>query len=230
MSPRAFRADRVRSALANVDGVSARLSTFLVAAATVIAALALAACGGSGSSSSTPRAGQSAGASSTAAATSSATSSSAPTTTVTSTAAATAGVTGVAGCPTSSLHLSFVSGQGAAGTAYMTYALTNVGPGTCTLLGYPGVSILDGAGQIVQHPAQRGGIQAPTAVLLVTLAKGAQARFILTSSDVIPSPGCSHAFTGTTLQVFPPNQRDALTIPHSGSFCNLHVGPVQAAH
>ena len=54
------------------------------------------------------------------------------------------------------MRLAFVSGQGAAGTAYMTYALTNVGSGTCTLFGYPGVAILDGAGQIVQHPAQRG--------------------------------------------------------------------------
>lgn len=109
----------------------------------------------------------------------------------------------------------------------MTYGLTNVGPRTCTLYGYPGVSILDASGHIVQHPAQRGGIQAPTKVQLVTLTKGAQARFILTSSDVIPSPGCQHAYTGTTLQVFPPNQRAALSVPHSASFCNLHVGPVQ---
>lgn len=112
----------------------------------------------------------------------------------------------------------------------MTYALANVGSVTCTLLGYPGVSILDSAGNIVQHPAQRGGIQAPTRVSLVTLGSGQRAEFILTSSDVIPSPGCPHAFTGTTLQVFPPNQRAALRLGRSGSFCNLHVGPVHAAH
>jgi hypothetical protein len=92
------------------------------------------------------------------------------------------------------------------------------------------VSILNAAGQIVQHPAQRGGIQAPTRVRLVTLASGRQARFIVTSSDVIPSPGCPHAFTGTTLQVFPPNQRQALSVPRSGQFCNLHVGPVQGPY
>ncbi len=112
----------------------------------------------------------------------------------------------------------------------MTYALTNAGAGTCTLYGYPGVAILDAAGQIVQHPAQRGGIQARTRLQLVTLPRGAQAHFIVTSSDVIPSPGCQHVFTGTTLQVFPPGQRVALRLPHSGSFCNLHVGPVQISH
>lgn len=112
----------------------------------------------------------------------------------------------------------------------MTYALTNVGRHTCTLFGYPGVAILNAAGRIVQHPAQRGGIQAPTRVRLVTLARGRQARFIVTSSDVIPSPGCRQAFTGTTLQVFPPNQRQALSLPRTGQFCNLHVGPVQGPH
>jgi hypothetical protein len=111
----------------------------------------------------------------------------------------------------------------------MTYALTNVGRG-CTLFGYPGVSILDASGRIVQHPAQRGAIQAPAQVRLVTLAHGRQARFLVTSSDVIPSPGCPHAFSGTTLQVFPPNQRQALSLPHTGQFCNLHVGPVEGPH
>jgi hypothetical protein len=111
----------------------------------------------------------------------------------------------------------------------MTYALTNVGSSTCTLFGYPGVAILNGAGQIVQHPAQRGGIQAPTRVKLVTLSRGGRAHFLVTSSDVIPSPGCPHAFTGTTIQVFPPNQRQALTAPRGGQFCNLHVGPVEAS-
>jgi hypothetical protein len=112
----------------------------------------------------------------------------------------------------------------------MTYALTNVGRASCTLFGYPGVSILDASGHIVQHPAQRGGIQAPTRVRLVTLAQGRQARFLVTSSDVIPSPGCPHAFSGTTLQVFPPNQRRALSVPHAGQFCDLHVGPVEGPH
>ncbi len=58
----------------------------------------------------------------------------------------------------------------------MTYALTNAGASTCTMFGYPGVAILDAGGQIVQHPAQRGGIQAPTPVKLVTLAPGRRAR------------------------------------------------------
>ncbi|MEA2210223.1 MAG: hypothetical protein QOF83_171 [Solirubrobacteraceae bacterium] len=203
----------------------------------VLSALVLGACGGSSSTSSSAPAAQtsaSGSAPSSASTTSSATAGTSTTagtgSASTTSAAPTAGAAAVSGCPTSSLHLAFVSGQGAAGTAFMTYALINSSHTTCTLIGYPGVSILDAAGRIVQHPAQRGGIQTPTRVRLVTLPAGRQARFIVTSSDVIPSPGCSHAFTGTTLQVFPPNQRQALKLPHSGQFCNLHVGPVQGPH
>jgi hypothetical protein len=205
-------------------------------------ALALAACGGSSNSTSSTQAAQtgagqtSASSTSTSQATGSG-ATSATTTGVSSTAttsgtggAALAGTARESSCPTSALQLSFVSGQGAAGTAYMTYALTNVGPRTCTLFGYPGVSITDSAGHTVQHPAQRGISQAPAHAATVTLAHGSAAHFLVTSSDVIPSPGCPHAFTGTTLRVYPPNQRQALTTPHSAQFCNLRVGPVQAAH
>ncbi len=201
-----------------------RLCAFALSALSI---LALAACGGSSSTTSSSRsASVTRSTSSTSSGGSVTTSSTSPATT--SSTSASGSAAGVSGCPTSKLRLSFVSGQGAAGTAYMTYALTNIGSATCTLFGYPGVSILDSSGNIVQHPAARGGIQAPTKVQLVTLSAGRQARFILTSSDVIPSPGCPHAYTGTTLQVFPPGQRAALTVARSGSFCNLRVGPVEA--
>jgi hypothetical protein len=223
-----------------VDAVSALRPRLSLALPALLTALVLAACGSSGSTSSSGTTAKAGAASATSSHTTGASSSAAAGSTTaasTGTPAASAssttpsaGAAAVSGCPTSSLRLSFVSGQGAAGTAYMTYALTNVGSTTCTLFGYPGVSILNGAGQIVQHPAQRGGIQAPTRVRLVTLGREGQARFLLTSSDVIPSPGCQHAFTGTTLQVFPPNQRQALTVPRSGQFCNLHVGPVEGSH
>jgi Protein of unknown function (DUF4232) len=223
-----------------VGAVSTRRPKLSLALPALLTALVVAACGSSGGSSSSSSAAKAAAASATssrqstaaaspgAGSTSTAASSASAAASSTSSTTPSAGAAAVGGCPTSSLRLSFVSGQGAAGTAYMTYALTNVGSSPCTLFGYPGVSILGGAGQIVQHPAQRGGIQAPTRVKVVTLSRGGQARFLVTSSDVIPSPGCPHAFTGTTLQVFPPNQRQALTVPRGGQFCNLHVGPVEA--
>jgi hypothetical protein len=108
----------------------------------------------------------------------------------------------------------------------MYYGLTNAGSARCSLIGYPGVSILDAQGKIVQHPAARGtSLHIP--VRLVALGPGQRAKFLVTSSDVIPSPGCTHQYKGTTLQVFPPNQRAALRLPDSTRFCNLRVGAVQ---
>jgi hypothetical protein len=132
----------------------------------------------------------------------------------------------VSTCHSSELRLSFVSGQGAAGTAYLLFQLTNAGARTCTMIGYPGFAMLDAQGAIVQHPARRG-IPTPAPVKLVSLNPGQGARFTVTSSDVIPSPGCQHTYSGTTVQVYPPNQLAALRLSHPLQFCNLHVGPVQ---
>jgi Protein of unknown function (DUF4232) len=196
--------------------------------AVLVAALAVAGCG---SSSSTTSSGASAATSSVATQTKtattsggSATTSSSPTTPSTSASAGTASLTT---CRTPNLRLSMVSGQGAAGTAYITYGLTDAGTGSCTMLGYPGVAVLDAAGNIVQHAARRGTAGRAVPVRLITLAPGSRATFLVNSTDVIPSPGCTHAYTGVTLQVFPPNQRAALHLAYTGSFCDLRVGPVQ---
>jgi hypothetical protein len=195
----------------------------------LIAALAVSACGGSGTTSShaASQTNQNSSANST-----SSTVTKTATATATASASASASTTtqasGPSPCQTSNLKLAFVTGQGAAGTAYLTFGLTNTGSGTCSLIGYPGVAYLDSGGNIVQHPAQRG-IPTPTQVKLVTLNSGQAAHFTVTSSDVIPSPGCQHSYSGSTVQVFPPNQRQPLTVSHPMMFCNLHVGPVQPA-
>ncbi|HEY3726119.1 MAG TPA: DUF4232 domain-containing protein [Solirubrobacteraceae bacterium] len=182
-------------------------------------ALALGGCGSAGSSSSSSTASP---ATSTTTVTATASQSSASA----SSAPATGTSTATPGCATPNLRLTRISGQGAAGTAYFYYGLQNVGSGRCSLIGYPGVSILDAQGNIVQHPAKRG-TSIHIRVRLISLAPGQRAKFLVTSSDVIPSPGCTHQYRGTTLQVFPPNQRAALRLPDSTGFCNLRVGAVQ---
>ena len=108
----------------------------------------------------------------------------------------------------------------------MNYRLTNRASTACVMVGYPGVAILDASGGIVQHPAARRP-DPSTPVRVVTLRPGSAAKFLLTSSDVVPSPGCQHAWKGKTLQVIPPNTRTALRQPYRREFCNLRVGAVQ---
>jgi hypothetical protein len=133
-------------------------------------------------------------------------------------------------CTTSELRLSHARSTAEAGTSYTWYTLTNVGSATCSMIGYPRVAILNAHGQVVQHPAARSthpGTMPPERVRLIVLAAGQQARFVLASTDVIPSPGCRAPYTGKTLEVFPPNQIAGIRKPFHGSFCDLVVGPVQ---
>jgi hypothetical protein len=191
-------------------------------AAVLAAALGIAACGASSSSTSSDRTAAATSATSTVTKTATATATTSTQTAATATAAA------VSTCVTARLRLSLASAGGAAGTAYTYYDLTNTGPTACSMTGYPGVAVLDAHGHIVQHPAKRGAMQ-PAPVTRITLRPGERARFLLNSTDVIPSPGCPKTYSGTTLQVYPPNQRTAILLFHTTPFCNLRVGPVQSA-
>jgi Domain of unknown function (DUF4232) len=133
-------------------------------------------------------------------------------------------------CRTSELRLTRGAASVAAGTSYTWYTLASVGRAACSMIGYPGVSILDAHGRIVQHPAAwstHPGTMPPEPVRRIVLVTGQQARFVLASTDVTPSPGCRAPYAGNTLQVYPPNQTAAILRPYGERFCNLIVGPLQ---
>lgn len=189
------------------------------------AAVGIGACGGSGTSTSS-RSTATASATSAPSATSTITKTATATTATTSTQTRAVTAAAVTACITARLRLSLASAGGAAGTAYSYYDLANAGPAVCSMVGYPGVAVLDLHGRIVQHPARRSAMpQAP--VRRVILRPGQHARFLVTSTDVIPSPGCPTSYSGTTLQVYPPNQRRSILLARAGPFCNLRVGAVQ---
>jgi len=132
----------------------------------------------------------------------------------------------VAACRTVHLSLSLIRAGAAAGTSFSWYGLENVGPTACSMIGYPGVAVLDAHGRIVQHPATWGAAL-PAPVRLVTLKPGQRVQFLLNSTDTIPSPGCARAYRGVRLQVFPPNQPTPILKPIKLVFCDLRVGPVE---
>ncbi len=125
-------------------------------------------------------------------------------------------------CTSHHLRLAFVTAEGAAGTGYWTYSLTNTGSRTCTTKGYPGVSYLDAAGHVVQHPALRNG----GAGRLISLATGHAGYFVVSSTSIVPNPDCAHAFHGSRLRVYPPNNTVALYLHQTRDFCDLRVGTV----
>lgn len=135
-------------------------------------------------------------------------------------------------CTTANLAGSLGSPNGAAGTVYYSLVLANTGSATCTLSGFPGVSLVtsESGGQIGAAATHLSGT-----VATVTLAHGQSASANL-GITVASNYGSSCDITAAAgLRVYPPGQTTALFIPHSESGCAnsaddvLHVGPVAAS-
>ncbi len=126
-------------------------------------------------------------------------------------------------CPTSSLQVKLGVGQGYAGGVYVVIDFTNTGASTCTLFGYPGVSLVKGPPYTQIGLAAKRSTTTPKA--LVTLAPGATANAPLQIVDALnyPSASCGPA-KATALKIYPPNQTEPVYLPNTSSGC---AKPVQ---
>jgi hypothetical protein len=141
-------------------------------------------------------------------------------------------VTGPPACPNGSLHVKLGLGQGYAGGTYVAIDFTNTSGATCTLYGYPGVSLVSGP------PYAQIGLAAKrtdtTPVKQITLAPGATANALLQIVDALnfPTSTCGPV-KSTNMRVFPPNQTISVYLPYASYGCSksvqtLFIGAVQA--
>jgi hypothetical protein len=127
----------------------------------------------------------------------------------------------VTSCSTGQLTLSFQTKEPAGGIQPGLVILTNSGLTTCTVAGYPGVSFLDSASQPVGPDAARTSGTGS----LVTLQSGQEASsYLQVEENACGSQPPAAAF----LQVYPPNQTTALTIPTNLDACTSQVFPLEA--
>ena len=129
---------------------------------------------------------------------------------------------GPAPCPTRSLGLKPGLSQGAAGSVYQVLDFTNISNVTCTLYGYPGVSLAGGS------PVAQVGLAASedptTPRKLVTLAPGQVANALLRIVDALnfPASKCGPVKTQWT-QVYPPNQTTPIFLGYKTTACSKPV-------
>jgi hypothetical protein len=126
-------------------------------------------------------------------------------------------------CPTRSLGLKLGLAQGAAGSTYQVIDFTNISNGTCTLYGYPGVSLAGG------KPVTQIGLAAAeshaTPRKLITLPPGAVANAVLQIAHAVNFPAAKcHPVTADYLQIYPPNQTTPAYLHYSSQTC---AKPVQ---
>lgn len=139
---------------------------------------------------------------------------------------------GAPACATRSLRVKPGLAQGAAGSTFQVIDFTNISNATCTLYGYPGVSLAGG------KPVTQIGLAAAeshtTARTPVTLAPGAVANAVLRIVHAVNFPAAKcHLVTADHLRIYPPNQTTRVSLPYTSQTCAkpvqiLTVGVVQA--
>ena len=182
----------------------------------VLVAAAVTGCASSGSSSQPGAPGSTAAASPTASPASSSGNTPAA-------ASPSATATGPAACPTSSLRVKPGVAQGYAGGVYQVIDFTNTSGSTCTLYGYPGVSLVSGPPYMQIGLAAKRSTSTPRT--LVPLAPGATANALLQIVDALnyPTASCGPA-KATALKIYPPNQTVPVYLPNTSNGC---AKPVQ---
>ena len=135
-----------------------------------------------------------------------------------STSSTTTGGGAPAACPTRSLAVKAGLSQGAAGSIYQVLDFSNISDVTCTLYGFPGVSLAGGS------PVKQIGLAAAedhtSPRLLITLAPGAVANSLLriVQAANFPPSRCDLK-NATYLQIYPPNQTTPVYLKYKAQAC-----------
>ena len=121
-------------------------------------------------------------------------------------------------CPTRSLQVKLGLSQGTAGSVYTVIDFTNISNVTCTLYGYPGVSLTTG-----KPVAQIGkaAVENPlTPRQLVTLQPQTTGNALLRIIDAgnYPASRCNPV-TSHYLQIYPPNQTTPVYLVYKTTAC-----------
>jgi len=126
---------------------------------------------------------------------------------------------GTAACTTSNLRISLGNGGAAAGTDFTIIDFTNGGSTSCTLYGFPGVSLTNSSGAQIGAAATRNP---STPASTVTLAPGGKANAQLGVGNALnyPTADCKPA-SSAHLKVFPPGQTQSIEVAFSTTGCTV---------
>ena len=129
---------------------------------------------------------------------------------------------GPAPCPTQSLRVKLGASQGTAGSVYTAIDFTNISNVTCTLYGYPGVSLQTAR---PLHQIGKPAAENPaTPRQLVTLQPQTTANALLRIADAGNySASTCGPVTAHYLKVYPPNQTAPVYIRYSTQACSKPV-------
>ncbi|NUS17166.1 MAG: DUF4232 domain-containing protein, partial [Streptomyces sp.] len=127
-------------------------------------------------------------------------------------------------CTVTDLKMTLGRGDPGAGNIYYPLDFTNTTSHSCTLNGFPGVSLLRGDGSVIGKPADRQPVKAAA----VRIAPGQTVEADLhTLNQGVRDGGCWRA--PTLIMVYPPGSTDSMTLATSNPVVcgdTFDVGPV----
>jgi hypothetical protein len=115
------------------------------------------------------------------------------------------------------LHITLGDGGAGAGTDFTVLDFANSGTSTCTLFGFPGVSLTNSSGTQIGAAATRNPSKAAT---VITLAPGAKANATLgvANAENYPAAACKPT-AAAQLKIYPPNQTQPVELPFTATGC-----------
>jgi hypothetical protein len=117
------------------------------------------------------------------------------------------------------LRISLGNGGAAAGTDFTIIDFTNGGTTSCTLYGYPGVSLTNSSGAQIGAAATRNPSTPATRVTLAPGAK-ANAEVGVANAENYPAANCKPV-SSAHLKVYPPGQTAAIEAAFSAMGCTV---------
>ncbi|WJZ02245.1 hypothetical protein CFREI_04745 [Corynebacterium freiburgense] len=121
-------------------------------------------------------------------------------------------------CSAQQLTAETSDSEGAAGSMFHTVTFTNTADTECSLIGYPGVSLVDAKDNQLGAPADRESGDPGTPV---TLLPGGQASFTLRIQNALAydPKTCSATDTATHLKIYPPEEHASILLPFQATTC-----------
>jgi flagellar basal body-associated protein FliL len=121
-------------------------------------------------------------------------------------------------CNADELSLELSAADAAAGTYAYDLTFTNMSDRTCTLYGYPGVSLVNDNGNMIGSPAER---TENSEELTMTLAPEDKVKAVVyaSNSNNFSDGQCKEG--ATKLRVYPPNDTGYLSIATQDTFLNV---------
>jgi hypothetical protein len=120
-------------------------------------------------------------------------------------------------CRTADLSASLEDAGAAAGTHYSYVVLTNSSGPTCTMYGYPGVSLVDASGNVLGKPADRNPVHSPAVVTLHPSQSG-YALVGFPNPANFP-PGKCTTESSASMRIYPPDELRSLLVTAHERYC-----------